>query len=143
LKPQTSSSRRLEHVRQGAFEYSQSSNVEFQEEILMSEVAAVGTGNFENEVVQASQLVVVDFWAEWCQPCKMLSPVLDKVADKFNGQLKVVKCNVDENQDIAMKYGVMSIPNLIFFKDGQVVNQAVGYMNESQLSAKVDEVLGS
>jgi thioredoxin 1 len=109
----------------------------------MSDVAAVGTGNFESEVVQSTQPVVVDFWAEWCQPCKMLSPVLDKVAQKFTGQLKVVKCNVDENQDIAMKYGVMSIPNLIFFKDGQVVNQAVGYMNEAQLSTKVDEVLRS
>ncbi len=109
----------------------------------MSEVAAVGTGNFETEVVQADTTVVVDFWAEWCQPCKMLSPVLDSVASKFGGKIKVVKCNVDENQDIAMKYGVMSIPNLIFFKDGQVVNQAVGYMNEAQLSAKVDEVLAS
>ena len=109
----------------------------------MSDVAAVGTGNFDNEVLESNQTVVVDFWAEWCQPCKMLSPVLDKVAQKFAGQLKVVKCNVDENQDVAMKYGVMSIPNLIFFKDGQVVNQAVGYMNESQLTTKVDEVLRS
>jgi thioredoxin 1 len=109
----------------------------------MSEVAAVGTGNFETEVVQSDTPVVVDFWAEWCQPCKMLSPVLDKVASKYVGQLRVVKCNVDENQEIAMKYGVMSIPNLIFFKGGQVVNQAVGYMNETQLSSKVDEVLRS
>ncbi len=109
----------------------------------MSDVAAVGTGNFESEVLGAEQTVIVDFWAEWCQPCKMLSPVLDSVASKFGGQIKVVKCNVDENQDVAMKYGVMSIPNLIFFKDGQVVNQAVGYMNESQLSTKVEEVLAS
>lgn len=109
----------------------------------MAEVAAVGTGNFDTEVVQSAQPVVVDFWAEWCQPCKMLSPVLDRVAQRFTGQLKVVKCNVDENQEIAMKYGVMSIPNLIFFKNGQVVNQAVGYMNEAQLAAKVDEVLSS
>jgi thioredoxin 1 len=109
----------------------------------MSNVASVGSGNFESEVVQSPKVVVVDFWAEWCQPCKMLSPVLDKVAQKFAGELKVVKCNVDENQDIAMKYGVMSIPNLIFFKNGQVVNQAVGYMSETQLSSKVDEVLKS
>lgn len=109
----------------------------------MSEVASVGTGNFESEVVQADKAVVVDFWAEWCQPCKMLTPVLDKVAAKYSDNIKVVKCNVDENQDVAMKYGVMSIPNLIFFKDGQVVNQAVGYMNESQLSAKVEEVINS
>jgi thioredoxin 1 len=109
----------------------------------MAEVTAVGSGNFENEVVQSDHAVVVDFWAEWCQPCKMLTPVLDKIAQNYSGRLKVVKCNVDENQDIAMKYGVMSIPNLIFFKDGQIVNQAVGYMNESQLSSKVDEVLNS
>jgi thioredoxin 1 len=109
----------------------------------MAEVTAVGSGNFESEVVQSEQAVVVDFWAEWCQPCKMLTPVLDKIAQNYEGRLKVVKCNVDENQDIAMKYGVMSIPNLIFFKDGQIVNQAVGYMNEAQLSSKVDEVLSS
>jgi thioredoxin 1 len=109
----------------------------------MSQVAAVGEGNFESEVVQSNVPVVVDFWAEWCQPCKMLSPVLDRISSRYEGRLKVVKCNVDENQDIALKYGVMSIPNLIFFRDGQVVNQAVGYMNESQLSTKVDEVLES
>lgn len=109
----------------------------------MSQVASVGEGNFETEVAQAPQLVVVDFWAEWCQPCKMLSPVLDKVAARYEGQVKVVKCNVDENQDIAAKYAIYSIPNLVFFRDGQVVNQAVGYMGEAQLAAKVDEVLQS
>ncbi|PQV63355.1 thioredoxin [Abditibacterium utsteinense] len=109
----------------------------------MSQVASVGEGNFETEVVQSEQTVVVDFWAEWCQPCKMLSPVLDKVASRFEGKLKVVKCNVDENQDIAAKYAIYSIPNLVFFRDGQVVNQAVGYMGEAQLAAKVDEVIGS
>ena len=109
----------------------------------MSNVAAITNENFETEVAQATQPVVVDFWAEWCQPCKMLTPVLDKVAEKFQGQLKVVKCNVDENQELAMKYGVMSIPNLIFFKDGQVINQALGYMSEPQLSAKVASVLDS
>jgi thioredoxin 1 len=83
----------------------------------------------------------VDFWAEWCQPCKMLSPVLDSVANKFTGRLKVVKCNVDENHEIAAKYGVVSIPNLIFFKDGQIVNQVVGYKNEAQLSSVVEEIL--
>src|SRR5215470_14782108 len=106
----------------------------------MSEVNAVSEGNFENEVIKANQPVVVDFWAEWCQPCKMLSPVLDKVAAKFEGQLKVVKCNVDENQQIAVKYGVRGIPNLIFFKDGKVIGQVVGFASEGQLSAKVSEV---
>lgn len=109
----------------------------------MSQVASVGEGNFETEVVQSSETVVVDFWAEWCQPCKMLSPVLDRVASRYEGKLKVVKCNVDENQDIAAKYAIYSIPNLVFFRGGQVVNQAVGYMGEAQLTAKVDEVLES
>lgn len=107
----------------------------------MSEVNAVGAGNFDAEVLKSDQMVVVDFWAEWCQPCLMLAPQLDKVADKFKGKLKVVKCNIDENTDVATKYGVRSIPNLIFFRNGQIVNQAVGYMNEAQLSSKVDEVL--
>ena len=109
----------------------------------MSNIAAVTTENFEAEVAQATQPVVVDFWAEWCPPCKMLAPVLDKVAERFTGQLKILQCNVDENQELAMKYGVTSIPNLIFFKDGQVIDQALGYMNEPQLSAKVASVIDS
>ena len=109
----------------------------------MSQVASVGTGNFETEVVAATEPVVVDFWAEWCQPCKMIAPVLDKIADRYDGKLKVVKCNVDENQDVASKYGVMSIPNLIFFKDGQVVDQIVGYKGEQELSTKIEEVINS
>jgi len=107
----------------------------------MSNVAAVGAGNFDAEVEKSPQPVVVDFWAEWCQPCKMLSPVLDSLAGKFAGQLKVVKCNVDENPELATKYGVVSIPNLIFFKDGQIVNQVVGYKNEQQLASVVEEIL--
>ncbi|HXG68581.1 MAG TPA: thioredoxin [Blastocatellia bacterium] len=109
----------------------------------MSDVQAVKTNNFESEVLGADSPVVVDFWAEWCQPCRMLAPVLDRVAEKFKGQLKVVKCNVDEEPDIAVKYGVRGIPNLLFFKDGQVVGQAVGFMPEAQLSAKVAAIIGS
>jgi thioredoxin 1 len=109
----------------------------------MSELSNVGMTNFESEVLQSEQTVVVDFWAEWCQPCKLLTPVLEKVAEKFGEQVKVVKCNVDDNQEIAIKYGVRGIPNLIFFKGGQVVNQAIGFMNESQLSSKFDQVLNN
>ena len=109
----------------------------------MSQVASVGEGNFEAEVVESSQPVVVDFWAEWCPPCKMLSPLLDKVAAQYEGRLKVVKCNIEENQDIAAKYAIYSIPNLLFFRDGQVIDQSVGYMEEIQLTSKVDEVLAS
>ncbi len=111
----------------------------------MSQVAAVGEGNFESEVMEASNahVVVVDFWAEWCEPCKMLSPVLDRVAQSYSGRVKVVKCNIEENQSIAEKYAIYSIPNLVFFRDGQIVNQAVGYMGESQLVSKIDEVIES
>ena len=111
----------------------------------MSQVAAVGEGNFESEVIEASNenVVVVDFWAEWCEPCKMLSPVLDRVAQTYSGRVKVVKCNIEENQAIAEKYAIYSIPNLVFFRDGQIVNQAVGYMGESQLVSKIDEVIES
>lgn len=111
----------------------------------MSQVAAVGAGNFENEVVLASkeELVIVDFWAEWCPPCKMLSPILDRVAEKYSGRLKVVKCNIEENQDIANQYAISSIPNLVFFRDGQVIDQSVGYAGEAQLADKIEDVLSS
>ena len=107
----------------------------------MSQVAAVGTGNFEAEVVGSGVPVVVDFWAEWCPPCKMLSPVLDRIAERYEGRLKVVKCNFDENHEVAGKYAISSLPNLLFFRDGQVINQATGYMSEDQLATKIDEVL--
>lgn len=109
----------------------------------MSQVAAVGEGNFQTEVVQASVPVVVDFWADWCQPCKMLSPVLDKLAARYEGRVKVVKCNLDENRAIAGMFSITTLPNLLFFKDGQVVNQAVGYRGEDQLAQTIDEVLAA
>ena len=109
----------------------------------MSDLQAVGTDNFEKEVLQAEGTIVVDFWAEWCAPCRALTPVLEKVAGEFNGQVKVVKCNVDDNQDIAIKYGVRGIPNLIFFRNGQVVGQAVGFMDAAQLSAKMNAALAA
>ncbi|HVF10889.1 MAG TPA: thioredoxin [Abditibacteriaceae bacterium] len=107
----------------------------------MAQVNAVGVENFEQEVMQSEQPVVVDFWGAGCKPCDLLAPVLEKVARKFEGQLKVLKCDVYENQELAMEYGVRGVPNLIFFKGGQVVNQAIGYQNENQLSAKIEAVL--
>jgi len=109
----------------------------------MGQVNAVGTDDFQKEVVQAGQPVVVDFWGADCNPCKMIAPILDKVAAKFEGQVKVVKCDIYENMELAMGYGVRGVPNLLFFKDGQVVNQSIGYLNEAQLSAKVEAVLSS
>jgi thioredoxin 1 len=107
----------------------------------MANVPNIGSAEFESQVVQSSEPVVVDFTATWCPPCKMLSPVLDQVSQKFAGRAKIVKVDIDENSELATKFGVQTIPNLIFFRDGQVVGQAVGYMNESQLSSKIEDVI--
>ncbi|MDQ2733094.1 MAG: thioredoxin [Armatimonadota bacterium] len=107
----------------------------------MSAVTAVENSNFESEVVQAGGPVVVDFWAEWCVPCKRLSPILESVAAKFDGRVKVVKCNIEQNRDLIKKYDVKSIPNLLFFKDGKVVDQSLGLVSEAVLASKVAGLL--
>jgi len=86
----------------------------------------VNDGNFNDEVLQSDIPTVVDFWAEWCGPCKALAPKIDQVASEFNGKIKVVKMNVDQNQKTPAQYGIRGIPTLIIFKDGEVSNQVVG-----------------
>ena len=90
---------------------------------------------FEEEVLEGSKetAVLVDFWAEWCGPCHAVSPVLEKIADERAGELKLVKVNIDENQDLATKYGIMSIPTMVLFKDGEPAAAAVGAQPKSQL----------
>ena len=107
----------------------------------MSKVAYINTDNFASEVENNEGTVVVDFTATWCPPCKMLAPVLDRVADKYDGQAKFVKVDIDENVEVAAKYGVQQIPNLLFFKNGEVVDQSVGFIAEGALSGKVDDIL--
>ena len=103
----------------------------------MSSVA-VTDENFEAEVLKSDTPVVVDFWAEWCGPCKQLSPLVDELADEMSGKVKVVKVNIDESPEAPTKYGVRGIPTLMVFKDGQLVDTRVGGMPKSQLTEWVE-----
>lgn len=98
----------------------------------------VTDSSFDSEVLKAPTLVLVDFWAEWCGPCRMLSPVLDDISNEYEGKLKVVKVNVDENNVTAATYGVRGIPTLLLFKNGEVVGTKVGSLPKSQLTAFID-----
>jgi thioredoxin 1 len=96
-------------------------------------VAKVSDATFETEVLNAAEPVVVDFWAEWCGPCRMIAPALEEIAGSMAGKVKVVKLNVDENPATASKYGIMSIPTLMIFKDGQLASRQVGAAPKQKL----------
>lgn len=93
--------------------------------------------NFQNEVLQSDKPVLLDFWAEWCGPCKMISPVVEELAKEYDGKLKVGKVDVDSNQQTSMQYGIRSIPTLLIFKGGKVVDQLVGAVPKKMLAEKV------
>lgn len=97
--------------------------------------------SFEAEVSKSSIPVLVDFWAEWCGPCRMMSPILEEVAPVYKGKLKIGKLNVDENQDSPSKFGVMNIPTMILFKSGKEVERIIGAMSRAELQKKLDRVL--
>ncbi|HOO80929.1 MAG TPA: thioredoxin [Alphaproteobacteria bacterium] len=99
---------------------------------------AVTDSNFDSEVLQSDKPVIVDFWAEWCGPCKQLSPVIDELAEDLGGAVKVVKVNIDEAPEAPTKYGVRGVPTLMIFKEGQVVDTRVGGMPKSQLQEWIE-----
>jgi thioredoxin 1 len=104
-------------------------------------VGEVGDQNFEAEVLNSSVPVLVDFWAAWCAPCRMLAPVVETIAEKYEGQAKIVKLNVDENTLTSGKYGIKGIPTLLLFKDGVVQEQIVGNTTKGAISKMIDNHL--
>lgn len=101
-------------------------------------ITNVSDDSFENDVLKADSPVLVDYWAEWCGPCKMIAPVLEEIAREYSGKIKVAKLNIDENAQTPRKYGIRGIPTLMLFKNGQVEATKVGAVSKSQLAAFLD-----
>lgn len=98
----------------------------------------VSDASFEADVIQADQPVLVDYWAEWCGPCKMIAPILDEVATSYDGRVTIAKMNVDQNREVPAKYGIRGIPTLMIFKSGQLAATKVGALSKAQLTAFID-----
>ncbi|MBZ0225133.1 MAG: thioredoxin TrxA [Comamonas sp.] len=102
----------------------------------------VSDASFEADVLKSSSPVLVDYWAEWCGPCKMIAPVLDEVAGDYQGRLQIAKVNVDDNREVPAKFGIRGIPTLMIFKNGELAATKVGAMSKAQLTAFIDQNLG-
>ena len=107
----------------------------------MGKVCEISDGSFDQEVLKADVPVLIDFWAPWCGPCRAIAPVVEELAGQYEGKLKVVKMNVDDNPETPTRYGVRGIPNLILFKNGQVADQIIGAVPRAQLVKAIDRTL--
>ena len=108
---------------------------------MSEQIKYVSDASFDADVLKSDKPVLLDFWAEWCGPCKMIAPILDEVAKDYGDKVQIAKINVDENQQVPAKFGIRGIPTLILFKDGQVAAQKVGALSKSQLTAFLDSNL--
>jgi thioredoxin 1 len=106
-------------------------------------VSEVTTSTWDSEVIKAQGVVMIDFWAAWCGPCRIISPTIEELSKEYSGKIKVLKLNTDENSDIASKYQVMGIPTIMFFKNGTKLDQIVGVVPKQFLKAKIDSFLNS
>lgn len=101
----------------------------------------LNSDNFNEEITNTEKIVLIDFFATWCGPCKMLAPIISEIADKYSESVKVCKVNVDENRDLALKYNIMSIPTLIFMKNGEIIKSTVGFCSKSELDNIINDLL--
>ena len=102
---------------------------------------ALTDSNFDEVVSNGELPVVVDFWATWCGPCRMISPIIDKMAEKYQGRVNVTKCNVDESTDIPVKFGIRNIPTILFFKGGELVDRVVGAVPQAEIEKRIEALL--
>ena len=107
----------------------------------MKPTIEINETNFETEVLKSAQPVLVDFWAEWCGPCKMLAPVLDEIAREQTGRVKIAKVNLDENPALAVRFGIQAIPTLLYFANGEVRDKAMGVQSKKAISSKLDALV--
>ncbi len=114
-----------------------------QEAYMADGVSEVTTATWDNEVIKAQGLVVIDFWAAWCGPCRMISPTVEELSKEYSGKIKVLKLNTDENSDVASRYQVMGIPTIMFFKDGMKLDQIVGVVPKQFLKSKIESFLNT